>query len=170
MGLAVRFIPRKDALEKMAKSYPDFKPYYIEALQAVFHLSSDLEKAIDHHFTTRCNFSRARYLILMVLLHCEDCKMTPNEIAKKLNVTRGNMTGLVDGLIEDGFVTKIQDKEDRRQVWIEVTPKARKFLEKILPDYFKRMAKFMSVMKKEEIETLIELSRKLQTGLSAFED
>ncbi len=170
MGITARFIPRKQVLQDLEKNYPEFKTYYIEALQALFQLAADMEKSIDGYFNSKCKFSRARYLILMVLLHCDEKHMTPNEIAKKLNVTRGNMTGLIDGLLEDGFVTKVSCKEDRRQVWIEVTPKAREYLSKILPDYFKRMSKFMSVIKKEEIETLTTLARKLQLGLGAFAD
>ena len=168
MGLAVRFIPKKEALERLEKNYPDFRPHYIEAIQAIFQLTADTEKAVDHYFASHHKFSRARYLILMVLIHCEDKHMTPHEIAKHLNVTRGNMTGLIDGLVKEGLVTKRQDKVDRRQVWIEATAKANKTLDQILPDYFKTLAKFMSVLKKEEIEVLTQLSRKLQSGLSAF--
>lgn len=169
MGLAVRFIPRKEALLELQKTFPDFKPHYIEAIQAMFQLSAELEKAIDQYFIAK-KFSRARYLILMILMHCQDKKMSPHDIAEKLNVTRGNMTGLIDGLMKDGYVTKVQCEEDRRQVWIEVTPKARQFLNKIMPDYFKRMSKFMSVMKKEEIELMTELSRKMLTGVQAFNE
>lgn len=170
MGITARFIPRKEALEELEKEFPDFRPYYIEALQALCVLTADLDKAIDGYFTNQCKFSRARYLILVVLLHSADHRATPNEIAKKLNVTRGNMTGLIDGLLSDGFVTKKTDKEDRRKVWIEVTPKAKARLKEILPNYFSRMAKFMSVLKREEIETFIKLAKKFQTNLGAFSD
>lgn len=170
MGITARFIPKKEALEKLEKVFPAFRPYYIEAIQALFVLSTDLEKAMDSHFANHCKFSRARYLILVILLHCPERKATPNEIAKELNVTRGNMTGLIDGLLKDGFVTKKMDREDRRKVWIEVTPKAKERLNEILPDYFSRMAKFMSVLKKEEIETFTKLAKKLQTNLHAFTD
>jgi len=168
MSLMVRFIPKKDIMEEFEKNYPGFKPNHIDALQAIFILSSELEKALEQYFTKH-KFSRARFLLLMVLIHADEKRMTPNEIAKHLNVTPGNMTGLIDCLLKSGFVTKVQDKEDRRQVWIEMTPKANKFLSGILPDYFKRMSQFMSVLKKEELETLISLSRKLVTGLSAFQ-
>ncbi len=168
MGITARIIPRKEVLEKLERQFPDFRPYYIEAIQALFVLSADLEKSMDAHFANQCKFSRARYLVLLVILHCEEHRMTPNEIAKKLNVTRGNMTGLIDGLLKDGFVTKKLDKEDRRQVWIEVTPKAKERLNEILPDYYRRMAKFMSVLKKEEIESFTKISRKLQASVDAF--
>lgn len=167
MSLRARFIPKKEVLDELQKNYSDFKPHYIDALQAIFQLSGDLEKALDQYFV-KCKFSRARFLLLMVLIHNEEKRMTPHEIAKRMNVTRGNMTGIIDSLLKCGLVTKIQDKEDRRQVWIAVTPKAHEYLDGILPDYFKRMSKFMSVLKREEIETLIALSKKLTTGIDAF--
>ena len=169
MGLAVRLIPRKEALEELAKAYSDFRPYHIEAIQAIFQLTADLEKALEKYFVKN-KFSRARFLVLMVLINQETQRMTPNEIAKQLNVTRGNMTGLIDCLLASKLVTKIQDNEDRRQVWIEVTSKGKKFLEEVLPDYFKRLAKFMSVLKKEEVEMLINVSRKLHGTIKEFEE
>ena len=169
MSLNVRFVPSKEAMDKLSKLYPDFKPYYIEAMQALFQLSNDLEKAMEVHFA-RHGSSRSRYLILMVLYHCRETKMQPNEIAKQLNVTRGNMTSIIDGMIREELVTKTHDINDRRQVWIEPTAKAEAFLKKMLPDHFKRVAKLMSAVSKSEIESFIETSRKLHRSMSAFLD
>ena len=167
MGLTVRFIPKKETMDKLSRLYPDFKPHYVEAVQALFQLSNDLEKAMEVHFA-RHHCSRARYLILMVLYHCTETKMHPNEIAKQLNVTRGNMTGIIDGMIRDGFVVKHQDKNDRRQVWIAPTEKAEKFLSKMLPDHYKRLALLMSAVSKSEIDTFIQTARKLNQSMGVF--
>jgi MarR family 2-MHQ and catechol resistance regulon transcriptional repressor len=168
MSLGIRFIPRKDAMDKLQKSYPDFRPYYVEAVQALFQLSGDLEKAMESHFSSRCNFSRGRFLFLLVLLHAENNRLSPHDIAKTMNVTRGNMTGLIEGLIQKGYVTKSHDPVDRRVVWIEITEEGKAFLKEIFPDYFKRMSEFMSVLTKSEIDTFIGIARKLHAGLGAF--
>lgn len=167
MSLSIRFIPSKKRLETLEKDYACFKSYYIEALQALFALSNDLEKALEL-LHAKNGFSRARYLLLMVLLHEESGRLPPNEIANRMNVTRGNMTGLIDCLLKDGLVKKYQDTEDRRQVWIELTPKAESFLKEIMPGHFKRIAKFMSAITREEGEQLIRISRKLHDALDAF--
>jgi len=169
MSLGVRFIPSKKKLENLEKEYSCFKSYYIEALQALFALSNDLEKALELMHTKQ-GFSRARYLLLMVLLHEDDQRLPPNEIALRLGVTRGNMTGLIDCLLKDDLVKKYQDTEDRRQVWVELTPKAETFLKEIMPEHFKRIAKFMSAITREEGEQLIKISRKLHGALDAFKD
>ena len=165
--MAVRFIPNKEKLAQLEREYPDFKPYYIEMIQALFQFSIDLEKSIEH-FHSKNGFSRSRYLILMVLLHEEGNRLAPNEIAQKLNVTRGNMTGIVDCLIKDGYVKKYQDEKDRRQVWIEMTAAGDDYLKKVFPDYFKRLGKMMSVITRAEGEELIRISRKLHGAVGAL--
>ena len=165
--MTVKFIPNKDKLAQLERDYPGFKTYYIEAIQALFHFSVDLEKSIDQ-FHTKNGFSRSRYLVLMVLLHEPTQRMAPNEIAQKLNVTRGNMTGIIDHLVKDGYVKKYQDEKDRRQVWIEMTVEGDQYLKKIFPDYFKRLGKMMSVISKDEIESLIRIVRKLHGGVDAL--
>lgn len=167
--ITIRFIPKKEELERLEREYSDFKPLYIEAIQALFQLSVDLEKAIEQ-FHLRNGFSRARYLFLLVLMHEEGHRLSPHEIAHRLNVTRGNMTGLIDCLEKDGLVKRIEDKADRRKVWIEMTPKAERFLKKMFPDYFKRLAKFMSVITKDEVDALIRISRKLNGAIGAFSE
>ena len=170
MRLTAKIIPSAKQVKELQERFPEFKPYYFEAIQALFNLANDLEKAIDLHFYNHCGkFSRARFLILLILLHCDHQRMTPHEIAKKLNVTRGNMTGLIDSLVASEYVTKTQDEADRRQVWIEMTEKARHFLRnEVFPNYFKKTAKLMSGLSREELETFTQTAIKLQKGVPTF--
>lgn len=167
MGLTVNFMPKQEVIDRLQAEYPDFKFYYVEAIKALFTLTNQLDKALETHYK-RMNCSRARYLLMMVLMHCDEHRKNPNEIAKSMNVTRGNMTSLVDGLVRDGYVKKYSDVKDRRQVWIELTPKGHQFLKKIFPQNFKRIAKFMSVITKDEVQQLISISKKLQGAMGAF--
>ncbi|MBS1958134.1 MAG: MarR family transcriptional regulator [Bdellovibrionales bacterium] len=170
MGIEVNFMPNKEVMDKLQEVYPDFKPHYIEAIKALFKLANDLEKVMEHHYQKRFNFSRARYLVMMVLLHCQEKRLQPKDIAKSLNVTPGNMTSLIDALLRDELVEKKSDEKDRRQVWIALTPKGKQFLKKMFPENFKRLAKFMSVISKEEVYQLIHIAGKLQGSLAAFKD
>ena len=162
----------KEAEEKGDKAWAELKEAEEKRNKAKAELEkakAELEKALEQYYA-RYGFTRARYLILMVLLHSEDQRLQPCDIADALNVTRGNMTGLIDALLKSGFVKKYSDEDDRRQCWIELTDKGEKFLEKIFPSNFKRIAKFMSVITKSEIESLIQISNKLQGALEAFKE
>ena len=54
---------------------------------------------------------------------------TPKELAQRLGVTQGNVTGLVNKLQAAGFVTRSRDKRDRRSVVLRPTAKARRHIE-----------------------------------------
>jgi DNA-binding MarR family transcriptional regulator len=48
-----------------------------------------------------------------------------NEISKLLQVSNGNITGIVDKLTEDGLVLRITPPDDRRSQLIRLTPKGK---------------------------------------------
>ena len=164
--LGCQFLPDREKLKALEKEYPDFRCYYFEAFQSLFQLANEIQKMMELYHAKN-GFSRARYLTLIALFH-EGGKLTPNEIANRMNVTRGNMTGLIDYLLKDGLVKKYQDEKDRRQVWIEMTPKGEAHLRKIFPDYFKRLSRIMTEVSKQEVNDFIRVARKLHDVLPKF--
>lgn len=162
-----RFVPNPEVVRKLESEYADFRPQYFQALSALLNLTSGIEKMIDTYFVKE-DFSRSRYLTLMMLFHEPSHRLTPNEIAGKLEFTRGNMTGLIDQLLKDGYVTKTSDPVDRRQVWIGLTPKGESFLRRIFPDYFRRLAKMMSAVSREEILEFIRISNRIHDNIPLF--
>jgi DNA-binding MarR family transcriptional regulator len=168
MSMSVRLLPQKKVLDKVEALYSDFKPVHIEAVQALFILSADLEKSMDSYFQRKHGFSRSRFLFLLILLHADEGRMTANEMAKALNVTKGNITGLMEGLRLDGLVRKAADELDGRLVWIEISDAGRKKMKEIFPDYFRRMGQLMGGLSRQELETFVQLSRKLHQLVPAF--
>jgi DNA-binding MarR family transcriptional regulator len=87
--------------------------------------------------------------------------LTPAELADAAGVTRATMTGLIDTLERDGLVKRVRDANDRRMMSVNLTPKGRKLLEKILPSHFRAMAGIMSPLKESERKTLVSLLNKI---------
>jgi len=52
-------------------------------------------------------------------------KMTMSELSRELMVSNGNVTGVIDRLEKNGFVTRTRAEHDRRIQYIELTPKGR---------------------------------------------
>lgn len=52
-------------------------------------------------------------------------RLTMSELSKKLMVSNGNVTGVVDRLEKSGFVSRNRAEHDRRVQYIELTPKGR---------------------------------------------
>jgi DNA-binding MarR family transcriptional regulator len=51
--------------------------------------------------------------------------MSPHELADGAGVTRATVTGLLDGLERDGFVSRRAGKEDRRKIIVKLSAKGR---------------------------------------------
>lgn len=60
-----------------------------------------------------------------VILYLEKVKSSPiSQIANKLNISKSNMTPIIDNLIELDLVKRYPDKNDRRILRVELTTKA----------------------------------------------
>jgi DNA-binding MarR family transcriptional regulator len=71
------------------------------------------------------------------------------------------MTGLIDTLERDGFVTRESDPHDRRMMSVRLTPKAEQFLHGMLPGHFQLMASLVRPLAESERHTLVRLLNKM---------
>jgi DNA-binding MarR family transcriptional regulator len=62
---------------------------------------------------------------LLVLL--EDSPLTPSDIAKRTSTTPATVTGVMDRLVRDGWVTRLPQGKDRRKTPLSPTLKAYQF-------------------------------------------
>ncbi len=85
-------------------------------------------------------------------------------IAKELGVTYGTPTVTIDRLIEKGFVTRIRDEEDRRQVFIKLSDTGEKIYESILELKSKLTEKIFGILTREERSSLVEILSKLNNN------
>lgn len=67
---------------------------------------------------------------IKVILYLEKVKSSPiSQIANKLNISKSNMTPIIDRLIELNLVNRYSDNNDRRVLRVELTPKALELFE-----------------------------------------
>jgi MarR family 2-MHQ and catechol resistance regulon transcriptional repressor len=75
----------------------------------------------------------------------------------------GNMTIVLDQLEGKDIVRRINSKEDRRAILIELTEKGGKLFKEICPENAKHIRKLMSVLSDDELSNLGTLLKKLGT-------
>jgi len=88
-----------------------------------------------------------------------------SELAERLLVTGGNITGIIDRLERDGYVYRERDKKDRRVVRALLTDKGFDLYKSFLPRYKEVMRKINSVLTTEERQQLQRLLKKLGQGI-----
>ena len=75
-------------------------------------------------------------------------------LARDLDVTPGNVTGIVDRLVEQELVIRKPDPQDRRVIWLEATPKGKELLGKLMENHSKQIALILDFMKPDELKAL----------------
>jgi DNA-binding MarR family transcriptional regulator len=131
-------------------------------------VASDLSVGLDK-FLSRYHLLQGRWWVLILLMREDNFVSSPSKLAEKAGVSRATMTGLLDGLSREKLIERIVDEKDKRQTQIKLTSKGQKQLDDVMPDYYQRLGKLMSVIDKDEGETLMRVLGKLKQNLTIFD-
>jgi DNA-binding MarR family transcriptional regulator len=135
----------------------------VSLIQAIGrNLSMFLNCDLSDHGLTEGKFYVLAYLFSEELLGHE--APSPSQIADHVGVTRGTVTGLLDGLEREGFITRFHDPRDRRGLTIQINGVARDFLDSYLPTITGGLSKFIP-LSAEEKSLLLELLEKIDRSL-----
>jgi MarR family 2-MHQ and catechol resistance regulon transcriptional repressor len=121
-------------------------------------ISAQSAEDVAKHGLTSTEFA-----ILEVLYHKGPLLL--GEVQRKILVTSGGITYLVDRLVEKGFVKREECLEDRRARYAVLTPAGQALIKRIFPGHAARIAQAMFGLTVAEQRQATELLRKL--GLAA---
>jgi DNA-binding MarR family transcriptional regulator len=163
----LRDLPKYEAICLRSKRYPDIDPASVEASLVLLRVASDMLAALEGYWS-RNNTSQGRFCVMMVLNRDPKIGLAPSDLARRCGVTRATMTGLLNGLERDALVTREPDYHDRRMATVRLTDQGIKYLDNILPDYYRRTAALMAHLPEEEKHVLEKLLWKVNDGIKAF--
>jgi DNA-binding MarR family transcriptional regulator len=86
-------------------------------------------------------------------------------LAEELDIAPGSLTGIVDRLIEKGFVRRDRDTGDRRKVVVALTPQGVEAFAQFQEAEGRFTEKMFSLLSPEEGDTLVRLMERLVGGL-----
>lgn len=128
-----------------------------------------MNHVMERYFAGR-GLSEGKFKILMLLFDAKDHSLSPTELAKQSNVTKATITGLLDGLVRDGFVSRTHQNKDKRKISIELTKREKEQLKQFLPGHFSKISAVMENYSDEEKEMFINILGDLFEKLSVFKD
>jgi DNA-binding MarR family transcriptional regulator len=88
---------------------------------------------------------------------------TPAALSRRMLVTAGNLTGLVDRAARDGLVVRRTDPSDRRTRRVHLTTEGKKLCTTAARRHKHRIDHIFRMLRPAEIEQLIGLLEKLRT-------
>jgi MarR family transcriptional regulator, negative regulator of the multidrug operon emrRAB len=133
---------------------PRLKSIGLDAVAEFLLFSRDLEKGLESYLSPH-DLSLSRFSVLAAIYRSGAERVTPSQIAALLLVTRATMTGLIDGLEEAGFITRDYRADDRRQLYVVLSPKGTCILEKLLPDLDVALTKIVNQLNGLDLQKLL---------------
>lgn len=165
--LQLRDLPTLKILGKFADRYPDADVTAISSFLYLLRVATDLSIALDVCLSKH-DLLQGRWWVLILLMREELFTSTPSILAEKVGVTRATMTGLLDGLEQNGLVTRVFAKEDRRSVKIQLTSAGQAKLDVVMPDYYRRLKRCMQGLDEEKRIQLQQLLGLINNGIPAL--
>ena len=90
-----------------------------------------------------------------------------NELTKKTSIGKSTLTGILDGLEKDGYVTRIRSTDDRRKIFVKLTEKSKKLRYKYQKVSEEMTEKFYRGISDEEIDRFEGTLHKILSNLSS---
>lgn len=109
------------------------------------------------------NLTTPQFGVIEALGHLGPLRV--GQLCKKMLVSGGNMTLVLDNLERHNLIERVFSKEDRRAILIQLTEKGAKLFDSIFSKHADRIGEIMSVLSFEEQKQLGDLLKKLGKSL-----
>lgn len=156
-----------DAGKRVHQELPAAAAIHALIARSLLQVSADFQKRLDV-FVRPYDLTMQRMGVLLVLFFSEQ-QLSPSELGDRLFVTRGNMTGLIEGLVGEGLVRRVRRPNDRRAHDLELTERGRELIEEYIPHHRRALAALMSGLSAAEGLQLARLLQKLRSGMVVLE-
>lgn len=129
------------------------KPHWLPGFRSLVRCYQTHERVAEEHFR-KLGITGAQFDILVTLGNTEG--MTCRELGEKTLITKGTLTGVIDRLIEKGWVIRQTCEQDRRVVYIRLTDEGVDMFEKVFQPHLDYMS---ALFKNVSPEVWMQLQR-----------
>ena len=134
--------------------------------RAMAELMPMLIRGIQLDFFVRRGVTQTQFLVLGAVLAFEHGTM--GALARSLHVTMPTMSGIVERLVQAGFLRRAPHPDDRRQVVVSLTPKGRGFLEEFQGVIQRRWEEVLRPLSSTELAAFHHVITKLRRQLNGI--
>ena len=167
--LLPRDLPNPEQIASMERRYGCVDGGACETVITLLQTTNDVITAFSTYLGTH-EMSQGRFIVLMILNRDPSRLHMPSQLAELCGVTKATMTGLVDGLENEGLVVRHPSPDDRRVTLVGLSPKGIELLDRILPSHFARVAALLSDLDGDARANLRSLLGKVRAGVARVEE
>ncbi|MCH3965962.1 MAG: MarR family transcriptional regulator [Clostridium sp.] len=88
-------------------------------LKIIKRVMRNVHKDVENHFK-ELNMTAPQVFVAITLIH--NGKIKISDLSRKIGLSNSTVSGIVDRMEKQGWVSRIRSKDDRRVVYVDVTP------------------------------------------------
>lgn len=115
-----------------------------------------------------CPISRSQMELLFTLKHVQPT--SPKRLGQEMRLSPGAISQTLDGLVEQGFVDRQGNADDRRVQIVQLSKLGTKRLRELIERRNKMMKSILNDLTAEELNVLLKVQTKLADKLSASQE
>ncbi|MHB1059386.1 MAG: MarR family winged helix-turn-helix transcriptional regulator [Rhodanobacter sp.] len=158
-----------EGIERVSQIIPQMPAFEARICRLMLMVGSGLEEELEFKLKPH-KLNHSEFLTLMILYSRPDGSSTPGELCEFASQGATNMTRIGNALVKRGLITRGASEEDRRRVLMRITPAGRRFVQKMLPPMFPRVATMFAAFSDTDKRHLDRLLRKLAGNLDLLSE
>jgi len=163
-----RDLPSFTEIRELTKDIIGVEPTAIFTAMRALEVADALAAAVESNLRHQFGLSVGRFSLVTILHRYSESELTPSDLAQRAGVTRATVTGLLDGLEEDGLVERKSHSTDRRRVALQLTAAGKAFIARLIPAYAPRLSALASGLSEKERRQFLRLLDKIELGLETL--
>jgi DNA-binding MarR family transcriptional regulator len=120
------------------------------------------ENHLREHLRVGHDTTLPRFDVMAALFRARD-GVTMSELSRRLLVSNGNATAVVDRLEADGLVRRTPSETDRRTIYVALTPEGLSRFDALAQGHEAEVDKLFAKLPEAELETLTQILKRMGT-------
>jgi DNA-binding MarR family transcriptional regulator len=120
------------------------------------------ENHLREHLRVGHDTTLPRFDVMAALFRARD-GVTMSELSRRLLVSNGNATAVVDRLEADGLVRRTPSETDRRTIYVALTPEGLTRFDALAQGHEAEVDKLFAKLPEAELETLTQILKRMGT-------
>jgi DNA-binding MarR family transcriptional regulator len=125
-----------------------------------------IESDIRTRLRERFDFTLPKF-DLMAQLEKTSEGLTLGELSRRMMVSNGNITGLVERLVELDLIERVPHPTDRRAAFVRLTPSGRASFARMAAEHSEWVSAIAAGMSAQEVATMLRLLAKMKNSVRA---
>ena len=130
---------------------------------AIAQLMPRIIQGIQLEFLVNRTMTQTQFLVLVAVHSNGRCPM--KILADNMHVSMPTISGIVDRLVKSGYIRRIEDAQDRRQVVVELTPKGQSMISQFQSVVSRRWQDVLKTLESNDINMFYRIIVKLKNAL-----